>query len=214
MSVPNARTARLVPLLLALLFGLVLVTGAPATPAQAASSASRVKTLISKIIKSKHPKKTYYALPKKDRALVYKEVKNGSIKLRIIKSTPSNSVSPNSGSTTRCWQKTLESSYYGGVTRSRLFSTTNTTNVCVSGGSVSLVNLPQRFQSAFWIGWQPDGVDKATFNAGWEGRGAALGKFSWGAAGWYPWHKTLCAQLRLNRDFVHYGWSSDCTVYP
>lgn len=108
----------------------------------------------------------------------------------------------------------LEADYIGGVTGKTLFSTTQTTNVCVTGGAVSEVTVPVKFQDVMGLGWHPDGVSKAALNVGWEGRGVALGKFIWGAGGWYLLHATYCAQLRLNKDFVHYGKSDDCKVSP
>lgn len=199
-------------MLLSLLVGRVLATGVQAAPAQAASPSTKVKALISKIIKSKHPKKTYYSLSKANRAVVRKELKSGTVRLRVVRTPASTNVSPNSGATASCWQKSLEAAYMGGKTRNILFKTTQTTSVCVVAGTVSEVTLPQRFQDTLGLGWHPDGVGKATLDVNWEGRGVALGKFKWGAGGWYLYHSNLCAQLRLNRDFSHYAASQACSV--
>lgn len=204
---------RLVPVLLALLLGLTLATGVQAVTAQAASKSTKVKSLISKIIKSKNPKKTYNGLSKANKALLLKELKGGKKTLRVV-GTPVSplGVTPNAGATGTCWNKSLEARYWGGVTKKLLFTTTQTTTVCVIDGNVSQVTVPQRFQDVYGLGWHPDGVSRATLDVDWEGRGVARGEFKWGAGGWYLFHGSVCSQLRLNRDFIHYAGSLACSM--
>lgn len=202
---------RLTRVLLALILGLALATSLQAPPAQA-SNASKVKSLIAKIMHSKHPKTTYLHLSKANRALVRKEVKKGHVTTRWVRSSSSTLAVPNSGSSGACWQKTLEADYRGGVTQRTLFTTTNTTKVCVVASSVSDVDVPESFQDTVGLGWHPEGVTDSTLNVDWEGRGVSRGTFSFGAAGWVLFQKTICSQVRLNSDFVHYAGSSKCAV--
>ena len=108
MSARNPRMVRLVPVLLALLLGLTLATGVQAVTAQAASKSTKVKSLISKIIKSKNPKKTYNGLSKANKALLLKELKGGKKTLRVV-GTPVSplGVTPNAGATGTCWNESL-----------------------------------------------------------------------------------------------------------
>ncbi len=205
---------KLVRLTLALLVGLSLTVG-PQTTSADASPKSHVKALISKIIHSKNPKKTYSKLSKADRALVRKELKSGKTTVRLIGTVDPNSNAnavPAGSSDTSCWKKTLWVEYHGGVTTLVLFTTTNTTRVCVTGGVVSEVSVPEKYQDTRYIGWHSVGVTDSTLDVDWEGRDVARGSFDWGAAGWVLASKTLCAQLRLNADMVHYSSSSSCTV--
>ncbi len=216
MFVSRSRLTVVVRLLLTLLVGLALFAGVQALPSEAATKAAKVKALISKVIKSKNPKKTYYSLSKANRALIKKELTRGAKRLHW-RSSPStlalpSSVVPNSGVPVTCWSKTLVADWYGGVTKRLMFSTTNTTRVCVSSGSVQKVSVVQAFQDVSALGWHPDGVTKSTLDVNWEGRGVARGSFAWGAGGWYFIHGTLCSQVRLNADMIHYAGLLDCKV--
>ncbi len=172
-----------------------------------------MKALISKILKSSNPKKTWSKMSKKDKALVKKELKSGKVKVKLVAGggVSTNAV-PDTPSTGSCWQKTLEADYYGGVTRALMFSTTNTTQVCADSGTVTFVDVPEKFQNTERLGWHKDGVTDSTLDVNWEGRGVARGSFDFGAAGWVLLSKTICAQLRLNADMTHYASSSECSV--
>ncbi len=211
MSILNRRLSAPLRILLALLVGLALAAGLQAPPAQA-SNASKAKSLISKIVKSKHPKTTWKKLSKKNKALVKKELFKGHVKLRYVTSTSSTLAVPAAGSTSRCWQKTLEASYYGTFSWRLMFTVTNTTQVCVDGDTVTSAAVPEAFQDTILLGWTPVGVTQAALDVDWEGRGAVRGRFDFGAAGWTLGSKTLCGQLRLNADMVHYADSDKCSV--
>lgn len=211
MPVPNRRVPFLLRLLLVVVIALGLTAGLSAAPAEA-SQKTRMKALISKVLKSSNPKKTYSKLSKSDKALVKKELKSGKVTVHLVPNTTSTAAVPGAGSTSSCWQKTLEADYYGGITRALMFTTTNTTQVCVSGGTVTTVDVPEKFQDVMRLGWHPEGVTDSTLDVNWEGRGVARGAFDFGAAGWVLLSKTLCAQLRLNADMAHYATSSACSV--
>ena len=208
---PIGVFARLI-ISLALTVGLAL--GLQAAPAEA-SQKSRVKALISKIAKSSNPRKTYSKLSRKDKALVKKELKSGKATVRVISrpvSTTSTGPVPNAPSNGVCWQMTLLAEYHGGVTRAVMFSTTNTTRVCASGGAAYSVTIPDAYQNTEKLGWHSEGVTDATLDVDWEGRGVVRGQFDFGGGGWVLLSRKLCAQLRLNADIVHYATSAGCSV--
>lgn len=211
MSIKTRRLAAPLRILLALLVGLALTAGLQAPQAQASNS-SRVKTLIAKIVKAKHPKTTWSKLSKKDKALVKKELFKGHVKLRYVTSTTNTTAVPTGNSTSKCWQKTLEADYYGTFSWRLMFTVTNTTQVCVDGDTVTTASVPEAFQDTILLGWTPTGVTQAALDVDWEGRGAVRGRFDFGAAGWTLGTKTLCGQLRLNADMVHYADSDKCSV--
>lgn len=100
-----------------------------------------------------------------------------TVVVRLLRSSPStlalpSSVVPNSGVPVTCWSKTLMADWYGGVTKRLMFSTTNTTRVCVSSGSVQKVSVVQAFQDVSALGWHPDGVTKSTLDVNWCCRSA------------------------------------------
>lgn len=182
-----------------------------AEAASSSSQASKVKKIIKKVIKAKNPKKTYKALSSANKKLLKKELKSGPVKTRVISGT-SPLAMPQGSTDGSCWSKTVENTFYGGVTRSRLFAVTNTTRVCIENGAVKQVSVVEAFQEAFSMGWHGKGVSKSVLNVGWEGRGVARGSFAWGAGGWDLLSKLLCSQMRLNKNFVNYAASQKCSV--
>jgi hypothetical protein len=211
MSIPKRRLAAPLRILLALLVGLAMTAGLQGPPAQA-SNASKVKSLISKIVKSKHPKTTWSKMSKKDKALVKKELFNGKVKLKYVTSTTTTNAVPNGSSTTRCWQKSLRAEYYGLFSVRLLFTVTNTTQVCVEGDTVTTAVVVEAWQDTNIIPWHPAGVTQGALDVDWEGRGAVRGRFEFTPTGWTLGTKELCAQLRLNADMVHYSASDKCSV--
>ena len=169
-----------------LLFTLLMVgvPTAPPTPAEAASSnsaaAKKVRKLISKVIKLKNPKKTYSKLSKSEKALIKKELTGGARKTRVLGGTSANAQAV-PRSTSNCWSKAVESSRWGGITKAKLLSVTNTTRVCVSGGVVTQVAIPEALQQVHSaaLGWRKSAVEKSALSVGWEGRGVVRGDFTW-----------------------------------
>lgn len=204
-------------LLLAIMLAVVTCVGVRAGPAAAESSAAKVKRLMTKVLKAKNPKKTYNALSKSDKALIKKELTGGARKTRILGGTSANatmnSATPQNSSGT-CWSKGIEASRWGGITKAKLLSVTITTRVCVASGAVTSVEVSEAFQTVYSaaLGWHKNGVSDSSLNAGWEGRGVGRGEFTWGAGDWDLLFTTVCGQMRLNADMVHYAGSDSCSV--
>lgn len=102
----------------------------------------------------------------------------------------------------------------GGITKAKLLSVTITTRVCVASGAVTSVEVSEAFQTVYSaaLGWHKNGVSDSSLNAGWEGRGVGRGEFTWGAGDWDLLFTTVCGQMRLNADMVHYAGSDSCSV--
>lgn len=102
----------MVRLLLTLLVGLALLAGVQTLPSEAATKAAKVKALISKVIKSKNPKKTFYSLSKANRALIKKELTGGQATARSM-------MAMSNGATTRtsrwAWRKPASWAVFTGV---------------------------------------------------------------------------------------------------
>ena len=157
------------------------------------------------------------ALSKSDKALIKKELTGGARKTRILGGTSANatmnSATPQNSSGT-CWSKGIEASRWGGITKAKLLSVTITTRVCVASGAVTSVEVSEAFQTVYSaaLGWHKNGVSDSSLNAGWEGRGVGRGEFTWGAGDWDLLFTTVCGQMRLNADMVHYAGSDSCSV--
>jgi hypothetical protein len=93
-----------------------------------------------------------------------------------------------------------------------MFTTTNTTQVCVVGDTGVSATVAEGFQDTISFGWQPAEVNTGALDVDWEGRGAVHGRFDFTLDGWTLLTQTLCAQVRLNADMVHYSGSQDCSV--
>ena len=187
-------------------------TSYKAEAASPSSEAAKVRKIIKKVIKAKNPKKTYKALSAKDKKLLKKELVSGRVKTRVFGGGPSPLTMPQGSSEGSCWSKTVENTFYGGITRSRMFAVTNTTRVCIENGVAREVSVVEAFQEAFSWGWHGSGVSKSVLNVGWEGRGVARGSFAWGAGGWDLLGKLLCSQMRLNQNFLNYAASQKCRL--
>ena len=87
------------------------------------------------------------------------------------------------------------------------------TNVCVSGGSVTSVQVFNMWNETSTPGWRIDkNPQGATYNVGWEGRGRSQHYFVLGAGGWDIQHVSPCLQLRLNADGYHFATSRSCNL--
>jgi hypothetical protein len=110
-----------------------------------------------------------------------------------------------------CWamQDSVSAKSLVGIT---LYTAGQSTEVCVSGGSVYYVTVYNVWQQVSAVGWRYDHRNVSTFNASWEGRGLVQWEFILGSYGVDIQHAYPCLQGRLNANGSSNLWNTSCNL--
>lgn len=190
----------------------VAPVAAQASPVPAKTDTSAATAVVAKVFNSADPHAAYNALSASDKALFTAAETPGTLSHTGngagVGYDAGPAVTPNFSG---CWamQDSFSQKALAGNT---LYSGGQSTEVCVSGGSVYYVAVYNIWQSVSTPGWRYDHRDVSTFNAGWEGRGLVQWEFILGAGGWDIQHSYPCLQGRLNANGYSYLWNLSCNL--
>ncbi len=204
------RTARAALLASVAVSALLATTG---TYAQAAPQGSPTYGLsvAEKVAASADPAQAYHDLSASDLAAFNSVEVPVSTALVSQSSTPVPKSAAAAAAFSGCWA--LSDTWAGkAAAGNTLYTYWQATQVCVSGGRVTSVTVYNYDGETSTPLWSYKGATKATYNAGFEGRGYVKAHFQLGTYGIIVQDVYACGQLRLNANGHSYAVSSSCNL--
>ncbi len=204
---------------LAGVFTVAMACSLPIGPAQSAvePSASDGLSIAAKVFSTSNPKAAFEQLSPQDRksferVTTLAKVEETTVSTRMPRRASVRTKRLQSRAAAICSVSIYTKRAGKSVAGNTLYTYWQRTQVCAKGsdriGTIKVTNVGGETST---IGWSYNGYTIEKYDAGWEGRGLAKFKFSfgWGPATQNP---TPCAQIRINKSYQTYSTSGSCNL--
>lgn len=190
------RTSTIVAALAAMTAVGIVGGGAPAE----AAPVVQVERNVSELLTADNPEAVWFDMSAQEQDLVREELNDGAVQISAKKDEGSVSAKVKYSG---CWTRAIEATFKGGVTKRKMFSVGQRTEVCAKKGKVTKVKVLSPYSKTYGVvGISVSDPATSKYNAGWEGRGVARTEATLGISipkvGPIGAKRTICAKLYLN----------------